>query len=134
MMLGHSEEEDDPQQPLIEEILDQGVQPILAQQAPTLPVAPPPTAAGVQQDMDIIMHISAAAYTGDTTETSISLLIHLSGVPLVALADTGSTNTFLDQQFAMDHNVTMTAAPTRRVKVAGVGNYYLNMWPTIILL
>jgi hypothetical protein len=134
MMLGHSDEEDDPHQPLIEEILDQGIQPILAQQAPTLPVAPPPTAAGVQQDMDNIMHISAAAYTGDTTEASISLLIHLSGVPLVALADTGSTNTFLDQQFAMDHNVTMTDAPTRRVKVAGVGNYYLNMWPTIILL
>jgi hypothetical protein len=67
------------------------------------------------------MHISEAAYTCTTSESTISLLISLSGVPAVALADTGSTNTFLDQQFAMDHNITMTPAPARRVRVAGGG-------------
>jgi hypothetical protein len=67
------------------------------------------------------MQISAAAYNRSTSESIISLLIHLSGVPAIALADTGSTHTFLDKQFAMDHNIDMTPAATRKVTVAGGG-------------
>src|SRR4051812_40877185 len=73
--------------------------PVIQVVVPNLPL---PAPAPAPKKASTIMHISAAAYHGDTTEASISLLIHLTGVPLVALADTGSTNTFLDQQFAMD--------------------------------
>jgi hypothetical protein len=66
-----------------------------------------------------MMQISAAAYTGAVDEATISLLIKLKEVPAVALADTGSTNTFLDLQFAMDHDIELTPATPRRVKVAG---------------
>ncbi|XP_071683154.1 uncharacterized protein [Lolium perenne] len=47
--------------------------------------------------------------------------VRIKGVPAVALADTGSTNTFLDRQFVMDHDIDITPAPPRRVKVAGGG-------------
>jgi hypothetical protein len=78
-------------------------------------------APAIAKPADALMHISATAYTGPTSESTISLLISLSGVPAVALADTGSTNTFLDRQFAMDHNIPISTAPARCVRVAGGG-------------
>jgi hypothetical protein len=74
----------------------------------------------VEDDVNM-MEISAAAYNGSTSDSTISLLIHINGVPAIALADTGSTNTFLDKQFAMDHNIEISPMPARRVKVAGGG-------------
>ena len=44
----------------------------------------------------------------------------------IALADTGSTHTFLDKQFAMEHNINMTSAPVRTVTVAGGGELLSN--------
>jgi hypothetical protein len=88
------------------------------------PVNVPPQAAMVEhavEDEVNMMQISAAAYTGAADEATISLLIKLHGVPAIALADTGSTNTFLDLQFAMDHDIVLTPAAPRRVKVAGGG-------------
>jgi hypothetical protein len=66
-----------------------------------------------------MMEISATTYNCSTSDSTIYLLIHINGVPAVALADKGSTNTFLDKQFAIDHNINFSPIPARRVRVAG---------------
>jgi hypothetical protein len=68
-----------------------------------------------------MMEISATTYNCSTSDSTIYLLIHINGVPAVALADKGSTNTFLDKQFAIDHNINLSPIPARRVRVAGGG-------------
>jgi hypothetical protein len=45
----------------------------------------------------------------------------MKGGQAVALADTGSTNTFMNQQFAIRHNIQTTATKSRTVTVAGGG-------------
>jgi hypothetical protein len=112
----HPEEQEEEVQQLLLDAVQEEQEPILpahaAQQAhEELPV----------DDNVHLMQISAAAYHGATDESTISLLIQIKGVPAVALADTGSTNTFLDRQFVMDHDIDITPAPPRRVKVAGGG-------------
>jgi hypothetical protein len=73
------------------------------------------------QPVDNLMHISAAAYTGSPSASTISLLLQMKGAEAVALADTGSTNTFLDHSFALKHNIPTKPAPRRTVTVAGGG-------------
>ena len=51
-----------------------------------------------------MMKISAGAYTGSPSDSTISLLLQLKGTKAVALADTGSTNMFMDYKFAIKHN------------------------------
>jgi hypothetical protein len=73
------------------------------------------------------MHITAAAYTGSPGASTISLLLSISGQTAIALADTGSTNTFLDYNFAVKHNIAMQPAPSRTVTVAG-GGTLISEW------
>jgi hypothetical protein len=70
---------------------------------------------------DDLMQISAASYTGSPSDSTISLLLAIQGQTTVALADTGSTNTFLDYKFAVKHNIHMVPASARTVTVAGGG-------------
>jgi hypothetical protein len=70
---------------------------------------------------DQLMNISASAYHGCTSDSTVSLLLHLNKSTAVALADTGSTNTFMDYQYAVDHNIPLTQTKHRSVKVAGGG-------------
>jgi predicted aspartyl protease len=76
-----------------------------------------------QQEQDILqddlMQISIAAYTGSPSASTISLLLSIQGSQAVALADTGSTNTFLDYNFVVKHNIPMVQAEARTVTVAG---------------
>jgi hypothetical protein len=71
--------------------------------------------------VDNLMHITAAAYTGSPGASTISLLLSISGQTAIALADTGSTNTFLDYNFAVKHNIAIQPAPSCTVTVAGGG-------------
>jgi hypothetical protein len=82
-----------------------------------------PTATATQAVDDEVnmMEISATAYTSAADEAKNFLLINLKGVPAIALEDIGSTNTFLDLQFAMYHEIELTHAAPRRVKVARGG-------------
>ena len=68
-----------------------------------------------------MMKISAAAYTGSPSHSTISLLLNLKGTTAVALADTGSTNTFMDYKFAVKQNILLTPVPAKTVTVAGGG-------------
>jgi hypothetical protein len=71
--------------------------------------------------VDNLMNISAAAYSGCPSDSTISLLLHFPHSTTIALADTGSTNTFMDYQFALKHNIPLTQTRQRSVKVAGGG-------------
>jgi hypothetical protein len=51
------------------------------------------------------MLILAAAYSVAPSDSTISLLLSMKGGQAVALADIGSTNTFMNQQFAIKHNI-----------------------------
>jgi hypothetical protein len=66
------------------------------------------------------MCISASAYSGSPSDSTISLL-NFSKAHAVALADTGSTTTFMDLAFAQKHKIPLTATEERTVKVAGRG-------------
>jgi hypothetical protein len=48
-------------------------------------------------------------------------LLRINQATAVALADTGSTDTFMDLKFAQTNNIPMTATKQRTVKVAGGG-------------
>lgn len=116
ILQGYLEDEEEEVQQLLLEVVPPVEAPApLANDMPTVLVEKP-----TEDDVNM-MEISAAAYHGSTSDSTISLLIQLNGVPAVALADTGSTNTFLDKQFAMDHNIVVSPLPARRVRVAGGG-------------
>ncbi|KAK1629780.1 hypothetical protein QYE76_004095 [Lolium multiflorum] len=70
---------------------------------------------------DKAMQISAAAYAGLPSDSTISLLLNIQGSHAIALADTGSTNTFMDKSFALKHNIKLTDIAPRSVTVAGGG-------------
>jgi hypothetical protein len=74
-----------------------------------------------EQHEDYLMMISAAAYTGSPSASTISLLLSLKGAQAIALADTGSTSTFLDPKFSIKHNIPLQSASARTVTVAGGG-------------
>jgi hypothetical protein len=108
-MQGHSDEENDFPLP-----------------QPAAPTAlPVPNIQQVQPEqepaVEHLMNISAAAYSGCPSDSTISLLLHFPYSIAVALADTGSTNTFMDYQFALKHNIPLTQTNKRSVKVAGGG-------------
>ena len=67
------------------------------------------------------MQISVAAYKGYPSDSTISLLLSFPGATAIALADTGSTNTFLDHTFAVKHNISITPVRKRIAMVAGGG-------------
>jgi hypothetical protein len=70
---------------------------------------------------DDLIQISATAYTSSPSDSTISPLLAIQGQSVVALADTRSTNTFLDYKFAVKHNIPMVSASARTVIVAGGG-------------
>jgi hypothetical protein len=122
ILQGHPvEDEEEAQQLLLEAVAEVEGPEVIANVAPAVNAA---QVAYVEQPADDninMMEISAATYNGSTSDSTISLLIHINGVPPIALADTCSTNTFLDKQFAMDHNIDFSPMPSRRAKVAGGG-------------
>ena len=67
------------------------------------------------------MSISAAAYNGCPSEDTLSFLLNFKSKQALALTDTGSTNTFMDRQFALKNNIALQQAPPRMVTVAGGG-------------
>jgi hypothetical protein len=75
---------------------------------------------------DRLMNISAAAYNGIPSDSTISLLLSIKGSKALALADTGSTNTFLDYKFAVKHNIAMETVQARKVTIAGGGTLILE--------
>jgi hypothetical protein len=118
-MQDHSDDEADD----IHAMLDPQEQPQQAEQVPVPIVAavvvpPAPVAQPVQEEL---MQISAAAYAGLPSESTISLRLSLKGCKATALADTGSTNTFMDKSFAVKNNIKMTAIQPQTVTVAGGG-------------
>jgi hypothetical protein len=70
---------------------------------------------------EVAMCISAAAYSGSPSDSTISLLLKFSKAYVVALADTGSTSTLMDLAFAQKHKIPLTSTEERTVKVAGGG-------------
>jgi hypothetical protein len=71
------------------------------------------------------MNITTVAYNGTPSESTISLLLSINGAKALALANMGSTNTFLDHKFAIKHNIAMQPAKARTVKVAGEEHWFL---------
>jgi hypothetical protein len=67
------------------------------------------------------MNILPAAYCGGPNDSTISLLLHFPNSSAIALADTGSTNTFMDYNFALKNKIPMEKTNHRTVKVAGGG-------------
>jgi hypothetical protein len=108
-MQGHSDDEAD------EILLDdqQAREPI------ALPVNEPLAEAEQQQEQ--LMKISAAVYNGYPTASTISLLLSFPKTTAIALADTGSTTTFMDLDFAVKHKIPMTNTSAKSVTVAGGG-------------
>jgi len=76
---------------------------------------------GPMANPEQLMNISAAAYNGSPSESTISLLLNIQGSRAIALADTGSTNTFMDHAFAIKNEIKLIATKRRKVKVAGGG-------------
>jgi hypothetical protein len=74
-----------------------------------------------QQAPDALMQISAAAYAGLPSASTISLLLSFKGSTAIALSDTGSTNTFMEKSFAVRNNFPLTTITPRKVTVAGGG-------------
>jgi hypothetical protein len=68
-----------------------------------------------------LISLSADAVQGTSSDNTISLAVTILGVPAIALIDSGSSNTFLDKEFAIKHNFPMQSAPVRTVRVAGGG-------------
>jgi hypothetical protein len=101
----------DPPPPAIEQVQVMPI-PEAVQPAENVPVA---------QADEVAMSISAAAYSGCPSDSTISLLLQINKTEAVALADTGSTSTFMDMAFAKKNKIPLTAIPARTVKVAGGG-------------
>jgi hypothetical protein len=119
-MQGHSDDEDDfplPQPAAPEVIPVPAIQQVQPEEEPAV---------------ENLMNISAVAYSGCPSDSTISLLLHFPYSTAVALADTGSTNTFMDYQFALKHNIPLTQTRKRSVKVAVVAFSLLNSWLIIV--
>jgi hypothetical protein len=91
---------------------------ILHEQAPAPQQDIPPQA---MPPDEAAMCISAAAYSGSPSDSTISLLLNFSKAQAVAFVDTGSTSTFMDLTFAQKHKIPLTTTTERTVTVAGGG-------------
>jgi hypothetical protein len=116
---GYDEEEEkqgplliDPPPPAIQQVM------ILHEQAPAPQQDIPPQA---MPPDEAAMCISAAAYSGSPSDSTISLLLNFSKAQAVAFVDTGSTSTFMDLTFAQKHKIPLTTTTERTVTVAGGG-------------
>jgi hypothetical protein len=71
--------------------------------------------------MEHLMKILGAAYNGYPMASTISLLLSLQKIAAIALANTRSTTTFMDQEFATRHKIALTTTLPKIVTVAGGG-------------
>jgi hypothetical protein len=78
------------------------------------PVAAPP-------NNECLMQISAEALHGIPRQSTLSVLVHINGHQAVALLDSGSTNTFVDTEFAHKAKIPITYTPAHTVLVVGGG-------------
>jgi hypothetical protein len=107
---GHSDEEDE----------DLGEQ----QNAPlNLPEEPP---LQDKEQKEKLMSISLSAMEGTQGEETISLCVVIGGMNAIALVDSGSSNTFMDYDFAVKLNLPMRNTTARTVTVAGGGTLVTN--------
>jgi hypothetical protein len=114
-MHGNDDEPDRPVEVLVEQQVSLNDPPLHNQQA-NVQVAQP----------DQLMNISVVAYCGCPSNSTISLLLQFSKTLAIALADTGSTNTFMDLAFAKKHNIPLTPSKQQLVTVAGGGTLVSN--------
>jgi hypothetical protein len=70
---------------------------------------------------DTLMLISAEALHGIPGDTTLSVLVKFGGYQAVALIDSGSTTTFLDNDFVKKAQLQTTATAAHKVLVAGGG-------------
>jgi hypothetical protein len=112
-MQGHSDDEEE-----INALLEHPEAPA----ADLRPIPPPAVQLdNEQQAPDALMQISAAAYAGLPSASTISLLLSFKGSTAIALADTGTTNTFMEKSFDVQNNFPLTTITPRKVTVAGGG-------------
>jgi hypothetical protein len=62
-----------------------------------------------EEGAEVLMNISSAAHKGCPSDSTISLTLHIGHTTTIALAGTGSTNTFMGKAFALKHNICITA-------------------------
>ena len=113
------QEQEDDEADNIQAVADHQEQQVQPEQE-HIPVAAAAVPPGQEPQAGIMM-ISAAAYAGLPSDSTISLLLAFQGSTATALADTGSTNTFMDKGFAIRNNITLTNITARTVTVAGGG-------------
>jgi hypothetical protein len=70
---------------------------------------------------ECLMQISAEALHGIPGQSTLSVLVHINGHQVVALVDSGSTNTFVDTEFANKAKIPITNTTAHTVLVVGGG-------------
>jgi hypothetical protein len=111
-MQGHEVADDLPQEQVPEQAMD------LLEHEPNIH---PEELVPAEEGAEVLMNISSAAYKGCPSDSTISLALPIGHTTAIAMADTGSTNTFMDKAFALKHNIGITSTTQRTVKVAGGG-------------
>lgn len=69
-----------------------------------------------------LMHLSAHATEGTAGVATFSLLLLIGGYQAVALVDSGSSHTFMDQKFALKSNCHLQPGPIKKFSIAGGGH------------
>jgi hypothetical protein len=73
-----------------------------------------------------LMHLSIHATKGTASTTTFSLLLNIGGYQAVALVDSGSSHTFMDQAFSVKSNCHTRAASMKKIAIAGGGHLISN--------
>jgi hypothetical protein len=73
------------------------------------------------QESTQLMSITGQAVDDPTPTNTPCVFITIGGKRMVALLDSGSTSTFIDQSFALKANCPLLPAPHTQVQVAGEG-------------
>jgi hypothetical protein len=115
-MQGHSEDEEQANN----SEYYQDAQPNLPPEAP-LPAMDQQAQGQAAPEGDCLMQISAEALHGIPRQSTLSVLVHINGHQAVALLDSGSTNTFVDTEFASKAHLPITQTTAYIVLVAGGG-------------
>jgi hypothetical protein len=103
---GHSDEEEED---------------LVEQQNDTIPNLPEEPLVQDNGQKEKLMSISLTAMEGIQGDDIIFLCVVIGGVNAIALVDSGSSNTFIDYDFAVKLNLPMRNTTTRTVTVAGGG-------------
>lgn len=68
-----------------------------------------------------LMYVSQNAMQGTTRPDTFSMIIQIHGKRAIGLVDSGSTSTFMDEEFALRNNCPTISTEVKRVEVAGGG-------------